>query len=87
MSTDHHDHSDHEDVGCLEAIEGLYQWLDGDRDGPHSIEHIEHHIQHCRSCYSRAELERILTERLKKTQFEGAPESLHDRVQGLIDKF
>lgn len=76
-----------EDVGCLEAIEGLYQWLDGEIEGPIKIEQIEHHIEHCRSCYSRAEMERVLTERLKQSQKTSTPESLLDRVQDLIDKF
>jgi len=76
-----------EDVGCLEAIEGLYQWLDGEPEGPLSIRQIEHHIEHCKSCYSRAEMERALTERLKQSHQAGTPDSLIDRVQDLIDKF
>jgi anti-sigma factor (TIGR02949 family) len=79
--------ADTEDVGCLKAIEGLYQWLDGELEGPFSIEQIEHHVEHCRSCFSRAEMERALTERLKQSHQAAPPESLLDRVQDLIDKF
>jgi anti-sigma factor (TIGR02949 family) len=79
--------ADAEDVGCLEAIEGLYQWLDGELESPFSIEQIEHHIEHCKSCYSRAEMERALTERLKQSHQATTPESLLVRVKNLIEKF
>ena len=79
--------ADTEDVGCLGAIEGLYQWLDGELEGPFSLQQIEHHIEHCKSCYSRAEMERVLTERLKQSHQSTTPESLLARVKDLIEKF
>jgi predicted anti-sigma-YlaC factor YlaD len=44
----------HHDIGCLQAIEAFYAYLDGELEDPKSIEEFEDHMKHCRSCYSRA---------------------------------
>mgnify|MGYP001818667560 CR=1 FL=1 len=85
-------HTPHEhDIGCLEAIEGLYAWLDKELENPDSISSIEEHIRHCESCYSRAEVEKLLTERIRRAegpQAAGkAPAALKSRMKKLIDQF
>ena len=75
-----------EEIGCLEAINWLYAYLDGELKDPVTIAQIEHHLGHCRVCYSRIELERTLTKRLKQSARRQAPEQLHDRVQQLLEK-
>ena len=78
------------DIGCLEAIDGLYAWLDGELEDASAIESIEYHVGHCRSCYSRAEIEKLLTERIResmRSQAESeAPEALHQRLENLMKK-
>ena len=74
----------HDDIGCLEAIEALYAYLDGELDGV-SIEHVEKHMEHCRSCYSRRDVERALTEHLQRTGKAKAPASTQARLKKLID--
>jgi len=86
MSTDD-DTTEIEDIGCIEAINGLYAYLDGEIDDQDAIEKIEHHLGHCRHCYSRTELERALSERLRKSAKEKAPEKLQHRLRDLIDRF
>lgn len=81
------DKSELEDIGCLEAINGLYAYLDGEMDDQEAIAAIEDHLGHCRHCYSRIELERALTERMKKSAKRHAPEQLQNRLRNLIDKF
>jgi anti-sigma factor (TIGR02949 family) len=76
----------HDDIGCLEAIEWLYAWLDGELDSD-SIEQLEHHLQHCQSCYSRNEMERALTARIKEASGEKTPASLNERLNRLLDEF
>lgn len=76
-----------EDIGCIEAINGLYAYLDGEMEDPKAIAEIEHHLGHCRNCYSRIELERALSERLKRSGKDHAPEKLQNRLRNLIDKF
>lgn len=75
-----------DDIGCLESIEALYAYLDGEIRDPAELARIEHHLSHCQSCYSRAELERRLSRRLKGTGAVTAPEALQDRLKALLEK-
>jgi anti-sigma factor (TIGR02949 family) len=84
---DHNDDHAIEDIDCMEAINGLYAYLDGEMDDPVLISKIENHLCHCRSCYSRTEFEKTLSERLRKTAGEQTPERLHQRLRNLIDRF
>lgn len=85
--SDPHDDATPDEIGCLEAIESLYAYLDGEIHDPEKLARIEHHLGHCHSCYSRKELESLLTERLKKTAESTAPEALQARLRGLMEKF
>ena len=80
---DSHNH----DIGCLQAIEAFYAYLDGEIEDPKSIEEFEHHMRHCRSCYSRPDVERLLTQRIAESARAKAPEMLQDRLRALMDKF
>lgn len=82
---DTHDHGD--DIGCLDAIEAFYAYLDGELDDPQSIAGFEHHMSHCRSCFSRAEVEKLLTRRMQESATSGAPKSLQERLRKLMDEF
>lgn len=75
-----------EDIGCLEAIEALYAYLDGEIRDPHALQAIEHHLGHCRSCFSRMELERRLTARAKESGQSHAPDSLKKKLGDLLGK-
>jgi len=87
-----HDHHDHSDIGCLEAIEGLYALLDGEISDPRTVEQIETHVAHCRSCFSRAQVEQIITEKISQleqvAEGEGrkAPERLQRKLRNILDK-
>ncbi len=84
MSHSHGPESD--DVGCLEAIEALYAYLDGEIHDPAQRQAIEHHLGHCRSCFSRMELERTLTAHARKSAGSKAPEALQGRLKDLLEK-
>jgi len=73
------------EIGCLESIEVLYAYLDGEIEDPAELARIEHHLSHCRSCYSRGELERRLAQRLRTAASAAAPEALQQRLRGLLD--
>jgi anti-sigma factor (TIGR02949 family) len=76
------------DSACLEAMDHLYAYLNGALDDrPERIALVEHHLGHCRSCFSRAEMERILNERLKESGQGKAPDSLKRRLRKLMDHF
>jgi len=84
-----HDHDQHEplDSDCLQAFDHLYAYLNGELKDPKDVAMIEHHLAHCRSCFSRAQIERELNERLKQSGEEAPPASLQDRLKKLIDNF
>ena len=75
------------DIGCLQAIEAFYAYLDGEIDDPETIADFEHHLGHCRSCFSRIEMERALNARMKKTARSESPDALRERVGKIMDKF
>lgn len=82
-----------DDIGCLEAIEYLYAWLDGELGDDEIADEVEHHISHCKSCFSRAEMEKVLTEHIRRSnkpatgdECEKAPRSLQTRLGKLLDK-
>jgi len=75
------------DIGCLTAIEAFYAYLDGELDDPESIADFEHHVRHCRSCFSRIEMEKALNEHIRKTAKRESPEDLRARVSRLMEKF
>lgn len=79
--------TEHHDIGCLEAIEVFYAWLDGELDDPKAIEEFEHHMRHCRSCYSRTDVEKLLSRRIAESARTRAPGALHDRLRRLMDEF
>jgi len=83
--TKEEDKSNTEEIDCLEAIELLYAYLDGELDDE-QLAKYEHHMGHCRSCYSRSELEVALNNRIKKSAKGEAPEALQNRLRHLIDK-
>jgi anti-sigma factor (TIGR02949 family) len=76
-----------EEIGCLEAIETLYAYLDGELGDAQSVARVEHHLGHCRSCYSRKELELALTEHLQRSARSRAPAQLQARMRKLLDGF
>ena len=74
------------DIGCLQAIEAFYAYLDGEIEDPKSIGEFEHHMRHCRSCYSRADVEKLLNQRIADSEKTKTPEMLQDRLRGLLDE-
>jgi anti-sigma factor (TIGR02949 family) len=74
-----------DDIGCLEAINGLYAYLDGEMNDPESLRKFERHLEHCRSCFSRLELEAALAEHIRRSAKSHASGKLHQRLRDLID--
>lgn len=75
------------DIGCLQAIEAFYAYLDGELDDPGSIADFEHHLGHCRSCFSRIEMEKALNKRIRSTAKRESPDALRARIGKLMEKF
>lgn len=76
-----------DDIGCLEAIEMFYAFLDGELGDHGSLAEFEHHLAHCRSCFSRAEFEKLLTARLRVVATEPVPDVFRARLRKLMEGF
>ena len=75
-----------EHITCEEVIEHLLAYLDRELDDGIS-ERIEAHLERCRDCFTRAEFERHLRDRVREAAATQAPETLHRRLRKLIDSF
>ena len=76
-----------EEIDCLEAIDSLYAYLDGELNDERSLAKFKEHLSHCRTCYSRSELEGVLTERIRQSARDKTPASLKNRLRNLMDNF
>ena len=73
---------------CLSAMDHLYAYLNGELDDqPETLAMVEFHLGHCRSCFSRAEMERVMNDRLRNSGKEKTPDALKTRLRRLLDNF
>lgn len=72
-------------IDCLEAFDHLYAYLNNEITDQADLANIEHHLSHCKNCYSRAEMERKLNQRMKHAGENRIPASLQDRLNKLIN--
>lgn len=83
-----HDNHDHDDIDCTEAFDHLYAYLHGELGDATMRAKLEHHLGHCRSCYSRSQMEQALNERLKQEAGKDkTPASLQQRLRDLMKDF
>ena len=85
MTNESDNHEAHE-IDCLEAFDHLYAYLNNEITNPVDLANIEHHLSHCKSCFSRAQMERELNQRLKDSGKMEMPKSLQDNLRDLLDK-
>jgi anti-sigma factor (TIGR02949 family) len=78
--------SEHDRIRCEEVIAHLLTYLDGEIDAEKRAQ-IDRHLAECRGCFSRAEFEKLLRERVGQLGNEKAPPRLQRRIKALIDKF
>lgn len=71
---------------CEEVIAQLLRYLDGEIDEA-TRARIDHHLDECRGCFSRAEFEKALKDRVREAGHAQATASLQERIKALIDQF
>jgi anti-sigma factor RsiW len=76
----------HEIPGCEEALRLLALYLDRELSTG-SSRLVERHLERCRSCWSRAEFESRLRERLAELGREPVRPELAGRIQALVRNF
>jgi len=84
--TNESENPEEKNIGCLEAFDHLYAYLNNEITDQADLANIEHHLSHCKSCFSRAQMERELNQRMKESGQETPPESLKKRLRQLIDE-
>ena len=77
---------EHDRIRCEEVVAHLLQYLDGEIDAAKRVQ-IDRHLQECRGCYSRAEFEKALRERIAQLGDVASPAALRQRIRSLIDEF
>ena len=73
-------------IGCNEALTHLLEYLDQELKGVKGRE-VKHHIDLCRSCFSRAEFEKRLKNRLREAGHETAGQEFETRIKTLLKRF
>jgi anti-sigma factor (TIGR02949 family) len=71
---------------CEEALHFLATYLDGEL-GPETDRELEAHLARCRSCYSRADFERRLKDRLAGLGQSDVRREFAERMRRLMDAF
>lgn len=73
-------------ITCDEALRQLYAYLDHELDS-RAHKAIEHHLRVCRACFSRAEFERRLKERLRATRGAKVSADLQARLRKVTSSY
>lgn len=73
------------DISCDEVIERLFDYLNQELNDDTRTQ-IDRHLKRCHDCFSRAEFERRLRERVLMSGTQEAPDRLRQRVSRLIRK-
>ena len=70
-------------INCEEALRRLADYLNRELE-PREQDAVEQHVGLCRSCFSRAEFERRLKQRLMDLGREEAPAQVQSRIRKLL---
>jgi mycothiol system anti-sigma-R factor len=71
-------------ISCLEALERVQEYLDGELDGV-SHEELAHHFSVCKACYPHLRLEERFRDLVHRSETgESCPEHLRTHVMELL---
>ncbi len=73
-------------IGCEEALKHLLAYLDQEL-GEVMQREVEHHLEICRTCFSRAEFEKLLKTRLLEAGRGTVRASFEKRIKTLLGRF
>lgn len=74
------------DVECREALEKVYEYLDGELD-PDTQERIHRHVEICQRCYPYFDFERLFLDSVgDRGLASGDVEGLRDRLETLLER-
>jgi len=73
-------------LNCEDALRLLADYLDGELARLDDAA-VHHHLEHCRSCYSRAEFEKRLKAQMAALNTAPATPDLANRIRNLMNLF
>ena len=73
-------------IDCEEALHRLFEYLDAELDRQSQRE-MEHHLERCRSCFSRVEFEKRLKAHTMELRTEPVSPELEVRIRRVLDSF
>lgn len=73
-------------IGCREALKHLFAYLDEELPTERR-EQIDRHLEICRSCYSRAEFDRLLKSKLREIGRGSVRAAFEKRIRLLSGQF
>jgi hypothetical protein len=73
-------------ISCEEALQRVFDYIDEHLQGVSRAE-LEQHLEMCRHCFDRVEFEKLLKSRLSKLKVDPHSETLHKRIDGLLEQF
>ena len=73
-------------IRCEEVIAHLLGYLDGEIDDTRRAR-IHRHLEECRGCFSRAEFEKALRDKVRQAGDASPSPSLQERIKALIEQF
>jgi mycothiol system anti-sigma-R factor len=73
-------------IDCEEALRRLFDYVDAELAEGHRRE-VDHHIERCRSCFSRVEFERRLKAHVAQLGNEPVAPALENRIRKVLDEF
>lgn len=69
-------------INCEQALERMFEYIDHELS-PEERESMQEHLHTCKSCFSRAEFERRLKQKLSRLRDEAEP-AARERLEKLI---
>lgn len=73
-------------ISCEDVIAELFHYLDREADQA-MTEKIDHHLENCRECFSRAEFEKLLRRRVADAGEAEVPDEVQKRIIELMKRF
>lgn len=74
------------EIDCEQALKRIFEYIDHELDDNERAA-MQHHLHTCKSCFSRAEFERRLKNKIGELREEKAGAAVSARIKGLIRSF
>jgi len=73
-------------VGCAEALDRLYEYLDGELSGDWN-EKVRAHVERCKKCYPYFNFERVFLDHIRSLRLAPATtERLEKRIRAALEE-